>query len=319
MSAMGFRERFTQVGEHYKPSEIQDMKNKLITNLIQGAVLDMMSKVTFDEKKHRYTRISDGKYLAGVSSISGLIPKDFLVAWGAKEAVKQFGFFDKVDGESHEEEMKTLEAKLEELKQYDPVTFLEVLKNAKGAHARKSKDAKDIGTEGHAWCEKYVLSKIRGTKTPAIPKGELERPLKLFVEWAEANIDEWLASEARVACPEVHEFAGTLDAIAITKDGALSIIDFKFANQISEEYYLQTAGYCIPFEPYFEPYKIQFNKRIILRMPKTETLLEYQPKTRTYKKVPNDFEVREVPTPYDFDKKTFLALRDTERWINYNK
>jgi len=285
---------------------------------IQKAILGMMSKVKRVPRGnfHSYHRASDNKLLAGVSTVASLVGKDFLVSWGAKEAVKALGYYDKIADEEQKDEQIFLESQLNKIKEMEPKAFFRMLQEAKGAHARKSGKAKDIGTEGHAWCEMYVKAKIRGTELPEMPKGDLERPLKAFVEWEKEHVKEWVASEALVASPDEHEFAGTLDGIAFMKDGGkLALVDFKFSNRISNDYFLQTAGYVLPFEEY----GIKFDQRIIVRMPKTEWLPEYDRKTRSYFKVPNNFEAPVVDTDYDFDKRTFLALREAYKWVNFLK
>jgi hypothetical protein len=96
------------------------------------------------------------------------------------------------------------------------------------------------------------------------------------------------------------------------KDGKLAIVDFKFASHISEDYYLQTAGY----QATFEPYGIRFGDRIIVRLPKTLTSEEYNKDTRTYSKVENKLEAVTVPTTYENDRDVFLAMLPVKAWIN---
>ncbi len=276
-----------------------------IKERIQQAVLDMMRKVKFDEKNHLYVRADTGAWLQGVSTVSSIIPKEWLSAWGAKEAVKFLGYSD------YEGDTERAEDMLKLLKDIDLPHYQALLKDAKGASARKSKTALVDGTAGHAWLESYVKANIRGTAIPEIPKGTLERPLKQFVEWAEANVDYWIASEARVAYPE-KGYAGTLDAIAMMKTGKLAVIDFKFASHISEDYYLQTAGY----QATFEPYEIPFDERIIVRLPKTLEREEYDKATYRYFMVPNDLEVKVVPTSYENDRDVFFSCLPVKQWIN---
>src|SRR3990167_4292518 len=61
---------------------------------IQDSALDMMSKVVFERDGHNYRRVLDGKWLQGVSEVSSIVPKDWLSAWGSKEAVKFLGYSD---------------------------------------------------------------------------------------------------------------------------------------------------------------------------------------------------------------------------------
>lgn len=282
-----------------------------IKDQIQKAVLDMMSKVKFENKRnqHLYVRTSDGEWLQGVSSVSSIIPKDWLSAWGAKEAVKALGYSD-YEGDT-ELAIQTME-KIALFK--TPEEFIAMLKDAKGASGRKSKTAMVDGKIGHEWLESYVKAKIRGETLPLVPDGTLTRPIGQFLAWAEDNVDYWIVSEARVAYPE-KGYAGTLDAIAVMKKGKLAILDFKFASHISEDYYLQTAGY----QATFEPYGIKFDERIILRLPKTLEREEFDQVKHKYFMVPNDLEVKVVPTKYEEDRDVFLAMLPVKKWINQFK
>lgn len=277
------------------------MKNK-----IQAAIKDMYEKVVFEEDGHTYKRVDDGAYLQGVSTVSSIIPKDWLAAWGGKECAKFLGYSD------YDEDTGLAAEMLEKIKQLDLKGFIALLKEAKGAAFRKSKEAMIDGKTGHKWLEDYVLAKIRGDEPPTVPDGTLGRPIQQFLEWEKQNVKEWVASEARVAYPE-KGYAGTLDAIAIMQDDKLAIIDFKFASNVSEDYYLQLAGYAATFEPY----DIKFDQRIILRLPKTLERDEWDPKTRTYTKVENTIEAHEVQTDYERDRDVFFHALPVKQWINY--
>ena len=281
---------------------------------IRDAINDMMAKVSIDES-HNYTRLSDGKWLAGTTSVSGIYPKDWLAAWGEKEAVKDLGYSD-FPGDTKEAE-KMLE-KIRNLasdeKKTDVERYLAILKEAKGASFRKSKEALLDGKEGHEWIEAYIKAKIRFEILPQLPEGKLDRPLKQFVEWAEKEVDYWILSEARV-CDVEKEYAGTLDAVAKMRSGDLALIDAKFASHISEEYSLQTAGYAATFEKY----DIKFDKRIIVRLPKTLEKQEWDKKSHIYSMIENTIEVREIDSPYEFDRDSFYSALKVSKWINYMK
>jgi len=272
---------------------------------IREAVLDMMSRVTFDKDSHTYTRVSDGAWLQGVSTVSSIYPKDWLAAWGSKEAVKFLGYSDYADDTINAEKM------LAAIKSYELETYLTLLQEAKGAAFRKSKDALLDGTTGHEWLEQYVKAQIRGEKTPEIPTGMLERPIKQFIKWAEGNVDYWILSEARVANPE-KGYAGTLDGLAMMKTGKLAIIDFKFASHISADYYLQCAGY----QATFEPYGIKIDERIIIRLPKTLEMDVWNKKEHKYEKKPNNIEIHKVATKYELDRDVFFGCLPLKKWIN---
>lgn len=271
---------------------------------IRAAARGMAEEVRFDPKEHRYVSVSDGTMLAGVSSIASAMPKPWLAAWGAKEAVKALGYTDYGD-------LTLAEEILGKIRDMDAKGFVRLLSEAKGAHARKKTKALTDGKDGHAWLESHVMARIAGGALPSVPDGFLKRPLAEFLKWEESEVMAWALSEATVASVE-HGFAGTLDAAAVMRDGRPAVVDFKFASHVSEDYYLQTAGYALPFEKY----GIGFPRRIIVRLPKTETREEYDVATRRYSVVPNEFEAVEVPTAYQSDRRAFLAARELYRWQN---
>lgn len=277
-----------------------DIKQK-----VQGALADMRSKIDRDPK-HIYRNSETGEMLQGVSTVSSIIPKDWLAAWGAKEAVKALGYSDYPD--------LTFAIEIfEKIKSCGSVQkYVEILKDAKGAQARKSKKAMIDGTEGHKWLEDYVQAKISAKELPNISTGLLERPIKQFLEWESQEVDYWIASEALVTRLD-KRYAGQLDAIYMSKKGELSLCDFKFASNISEEYYLQTGGYAATFEPY----EIIFDKRVIIRLPKTLEKEEWDTKEFKYKMILNNVEIKVVPTPYVGDREAFFAALVVKGWINY--
>jgi len=278
--------------------------NKELVEKIREAVMKMLKDVDFDEKKHLYTRKSDGKWLQGVSTVSSVLPKPWLSAWGAKEVVKFMGFSDY-------DEIEKAEEMLGKIKEMDLKEYLSFLKEAKGASYRKSKDAMADGTEGHLFLENWVKAKIRNEELPVMPTGMLERPCRQFIEWSDQNVEQWILSEVMVTSLK-NDYAGTMDGLAMMKDGKLAVIDFKFASHISEDYHLQCAGY----QNCFEEYGIKVDERIIIRLPKTLEKEEYDKKERIYYKVPNNREVRILTTGYEFDRDTFLHCLPVKRWIN---
>ena len=283
-----------------------------IKEKIQQAVLDMMDKVKFDAKAHVYTRSDNGDWLQGVSEVSSIVPKDWLSAWGAKEAVKALGYSDY---EGDEELAIEVLRKIHEFYQANDVKgYIAFLKEAKGASARKSKTALVDGTAGHKWLEDFVKAKISENELPEIPEGNLNRPITQFLKWENENVYYWILSEARVAYPE-KGYAGTLDGMAMMKTGKLAVIDFKFASHISEDYFLQMAGY----QATFEPYEILIDERIIIRLPKTLEREEYDLKTHKYSMVSNDLEIEIVKTNYDMDRDTFFHCLPVKKWINQFK
>lgn len=280
--------------------------NTALVEQIRAAVLDMMARVKYDDRKHTYQDAETGDWLQGVSKVSSIIPKDWLSAWGAKEAVKALGYSDYPGDTALASEI------LEKARACaKPEDWIAILKDAKGASGRKSKTALIDGKAGHAWLELYVKAKIRGEELPTLPEGPLRRPIDQFLAWEAENVAYWILTEARVCNPE-KGYAGTLDGLAMMKTARLALADFKFASHISEDYYLQTAGYLACFERY----GIDIPDRIIIRLPKTETREEWNPRTFTYSMVPNDIEVEIVDTDYYTDRETFYHCLPVKKWIN---
>ena len=279
---------------------------KKLISKIQDSALDMMKNVKYEDKTHTYYSTETGEWFQGVSTVSSIVPKDWLSAWGAKEAVKALGYSDyEGDTETAKEVMKQIK------NMKTPEEYILFLKNAKGASGRKSKTALVDGKAGHEWLETYVKAKIRNTKLPAMPKGSLERPINQFLEWEQKNVKQWILSEARVSNVS-KKYAGTLDAVAILEDWSLSLIDFKFSSHISEDYLLQTAGY----QACFEPYNIEFDSRVIIRLPKTLEKEEWDKETMKYRMVANDIEVMMLDKGYEEDRDAFYHALPLKRWIN---
>lgn len=228
--------------------------------------------VEFDKENHVYTL--NGKLLTGVTTILDIRAKDFLKFWTTKENYNYMM--------ENWDLAKTYTQKEKEA----------LLLEAKNAHARKSKKALDKGHQVHEWLEQYVSG-----QKPLLPADlEVKNACEAFLAWEKEHKVEWLASELIIVSP-THSFAGTLDALA-NVDGKLTIIDFKTSSQISEDYYLQTAGYAIALAEM----GCDVQERLIIRVPKDGS----------------EFEAKVVPTPMDFDKECFIHCREIHRWnINY--
>lgn len=309
-----------------KEIKLQDLNDDIVRKYvlirrIHNAITDMSGKFKFIESDHHY-ETEGGTWLQGVSTVSSIVPKEWLAAWGAKEAVKALGYTDYPDSEedakfarenidliSEFKDIKHVEGEEDEYV-FDVKGYVKFLKDAKGASKDKSKKALLDGTAGHAWLEGYVKAAMINKDVQILDKN-LIRPLEQFKDWAEKNVDCWILSEAPVAYI-AKGYAGTLDAMALMKDGKLALIDFKFASHISEEYYLQTAGY----QATFEPYDIKVDERIIIRLPKTLEKEEWDKEKHVYQMVPNNIEVHIVPTDYEMDKNVFFNCLPVKEWIN---
>jgi len=225
--------------------------------------------VAFSDKGHVYTTPS-GEMYTGVTTILGVRSKDFLLWWSVKE-------------------MYTYMSKNWDInKQYTEKEKDDLLLLGKKAHTMKSKDALNTGTIVHDWIEKHIID-----PTHPMPDDPVIRSIvEPFVAWEALSGVGWLKTELVVAS-HAHQFAGTLDALAIV-DKKLTLLDFKTSSQMSEEYFLQTAGYQIALEEM----GVVPEQRMIIRIPKDVSPIE----------------AIVVPTPLQFDKETFLHLREVHRW-----
>jgi len=294
----------------------KDINEKLV-NKIQEAVMDMYGKVSFDSKTHTYQVKATGEYLQGVSTVSSIVPKDWLSAWGAKECAKFMGYSD-YDGDSDKEYANEMMNKIDlifSIRDEDDrfKEYQKLLKEAKGACWRKSKKALVDGTAGHLWLEGYVKARIRDTELPEVPTDNLERPIEQFLKWEFENVDYWILSEAMV-CRIDKGYAGKFDAMAMMKTGKLAMVDFKFASHLSPDYKIQCSGYSATFDPY----DIKIDERIIIRFPKTLEIEEWNPKTRTYSMIPNNLEVMRLDNCEE-EKEIFFHCLPLKKWINKNK
>jgi hypothetical protein len=232
--------------------------------------------IEFLKDGHTYKHIPSEKLYTGVTTIIGVRQKEFLKWWTVKE---MYNF---------------LKTNWDLKKKYTEEEKEKLLLDGKAAHTKKSKEALLSGKIAHDWIENY----IGGKKLP-LPKDEnAKNAIKAFRSWELEHQVEWLASEL-VVCSEKHEFAGTIDAIAVV-DGILTIVDFKTSSQISEDAFLQTAGYWIALDEMMNGEE-RPSQRLVLRIPKDG----------------KEFEAMIVPTDLEFDKKTFLNLREVHRWNVY--
>jgi hypothetical protein len=251
---------------------------------------DANSLIDYNDDKHEYKRKDNGKLMAGISSISGVLPKPFLIQWAASECSNYM--------------LENLEAD----KTYKQAEIDEMCKLAKTAHRRKSKEACDIGTEIHGHIEDLINGK---RVTPSACSSEaVVRAIKEFCKWEEQNKAKWLACEMLV-CDMDNDIAGRLDAVADI-NGERALIDFKTSNSIYPEYHLQTAGYlhCLKYMGR------EVKHRMILKIPKTDKKKVWHPETRKYTMENNNLEPYIVNTDLEFDTKIFLYAREIYRWAN---
>ena len=223
--------------------------------------------LVFNEKDHSY--MLNGIYVPGVTTAIGVLPKPALVPWAAKLTSEAIGKLIDPD------------------KPYTRTEIDELCKKGKMAWREKKESSADKGTEAHKFLESYVKTAFQEDVVtfPLPTDPDVKNSIEKFMQWEKEHTVEWMMSEVRIASEE-HQFAGTLDALAVV-DGRLTLIDFKTSAGIYESFYIQTAGYqicleelgCIP------------DQRMILWIPKEG----------------KKFEGHIVSTTYGQDKQAFLT------------
>lgn len=266
------------------------------------------------EHPHEYTRIDNGKLLAGVSSISELAKTKesggFLAQWKVNEAIE----YIKEHSLCGKKEVRDIFGNyICDIVEY--YVKEGTLKEAKYAHKVKGKEATDIGTRIHEILEEYVNAKIN--KIDYVLGTGMDKPIvdlfeEDFINWETTNNVQWLASELLVGDLE-NDVAGRLDGLAMV-NGKLTIVDFKAANNIPSNYFLQLSGYALCLETM----GIKVEDRIIIRLPKTEKRKVWIEEIKQYKMVDNKIEFITPKTDWEFDKECFIHARQLYKWLNYS-
>ncbi|MER5501363.1 hypothetical protein ABT096_29740 [Streptomyces sp. NPDC002561] len=156
----------------------------------------------------------------GVTSVVGMLPKDFLTFWAAKEAAEAaVSNWDIVS----------------KLVQRDPAGATDYLKNA---HRRKTKAASDLGSAAHDYFERLA----RGD---SVPLRQVHADVKPHVTYFKQFLDEiqpeFLHLEETVWSDE-HQYAGSFDAIARV-DGEVVVLDWKTSKSVYDSVALQLSAY----------------------------------------------------------------------------
>lgn len=202
--------------------------------------------IYFDDEKHRFWRMENGKKIAisSVTTFTGVIDKSqALIGWAIKLA-REF-----------------LLTKLEQ--GIDQETVIEACRQ----HTIKKKEAGDIGTAIHDLCEKWIKQLEFD-----IPDDEKVRNgFDAFLKFQQEHKVKWLESE-KIVFSNIFDFAGITDAIGEI-EGELVLVDFKSANAIYPEHVLQAAAYQLAYE---EMTGETIKYRLIIRFGKDDGEFEVQ-------------------------------------------
>jgi hypothetical protein len=199
------------------------MEETKIISLYKGTI--KIKFVTDHADKHKYYD-EKGNYSPGVTYFTGVIDKSrAFVPAALKKMAMSLG--------DHIGEVLTQE-------------MIDVGKNEWG---KQSKEAKDVGTEIHAWISEWIKTR----KVPIPERLEVKNGINAFMQFQDAHKVKWLESE-RLVYSKKHKYPGTADAIGkIGKD--LILFDFKSTKPSSvspdgiyPEHSIQAAGYQIAWE-----------------------------------------------------------------------
>jgi hypothetical protein len=156
----------------------------------------------------------------GVTSIGGMLPKDFLTFWAAKEAAE--AAVDNWD-------------LISQLVQRDPAGAVDYLKNA---HRRKSKAATDIGSAAHDYFERLARGETVNDRHVHV---DVKPHVRWFREFLDEVQPEFLYLEETV-WSDTHRYAGSFDAIAKV-DGEVVLLDWKTSKAVYDSVALQLSAY----------------------------------------------------------------------------
>ncbi|GGX26873.1 PD-(D/E)XK nuclease family protein [Streptomyces chryseus] len=156
----------------------------------------------------------------GVTSIVGMLPKDFLTFWAAKEAAEAaVNDWDLIG----------------QLIKRNPAGAIDYLKNA---HRRKSKAASDVGTAAHDLFERQARGETLNLRHV---HADIKGHVRWFDEFLQEVQPEFLHMEETV-WSDTHQYAGSFDAIAKV-DGEVVVLDWKTSKAVYDSVALQLSAY----------------------------------------------------------------------------
>ncbi|WP_228973413.1 PD-(D/E)XK nuclease family protein [Streptomyces sp. DH12] len=156
----------------------------------------------------------------GVTSVVGMLPKDFLTFWAAKQSA---------------EAAVTNWDIVSQLIKRDEAGAIDYLK---GAHRRTSKAATDLGSAAHDLFER--LARGEEVKDRHV-HSDVRQHVRHFREFLDEVQPRFLHLEETV-WSDTHQYAGSFDAIAEI-DGGLVIVDWKTSKAIYDSVALQLSAY----------------------------------------------------------------------------
>ena len=197
----------------------------------------------YDDAKHAYRY--NGVVVPGVTSVTGIKDKPFLIPW----ALKMAGNYLLENWPEEPSARVTREA---------------VVKAMKQAHRKVRDTAADYGKQAHEWVENRIKAQLSMLPDPVLPTiPEVLSAVRAFLAWEEEHRVHYLASEKKIFSL-AHQYAGTLDILA-NIDGEDTLLDLKTSNSYHDEYGLQTAAYCMAHN---EETRENVKERVVLMLHK---------------------------------------------------
>lgn len=195
----------------------------------------------FSTEEHLH--LLDGKPLTGTSSVGNVLAKN-LTWWAAElSAVECLEAGEKIEG--IREEYLSACASGDKKKGIDALQKkYPIFKKARFAHFEKKNKTAEEGTDLHAELETWVKWKLGKSDKLIIQTDPRIQP---FIEWADANVKQFIASEAHCFDEELW-VGGITDCVAELLDGRYAVIDFKSAKEAYVNHFIQASGYAIQID-----------------------------------------------------------------------
>lgn len=230
----------------------------MATEIIKKSMYKGSVNIDFYPNSHMYKFINeDGtkENLLSVSAISGNTKQGWMQRWvisTAREAMVEYDKETKISvlrKEFYDEDGIILSEGLIARKIYEDCA----------ASSVRSKEATDIGSAVHDWCEKYAISMISGKESPKMLEGEKEQNgCNAFLDWVMDNDVEFIELECFIYSKK-HKYVGTFDVLfKMNGKDDLYLGDYKTSKAFyAFDHSQQLNGYRIAFEEEFPDKKIK--------------------------------------------------------------
>lgn len=225
-------------------------------------------EISFKESSHSY-KINGGKIPLSVTGVTGIVDKSSPLMWWAVGCMRD-SLFEII-------EKNTISK--------------EDIEEARKSFMKVQKTATDVGSQVHAFAEKYVLWKAGKGERPEVPDDDQAiNGVQAFISWINDKDIEFLEIE-KLVYSKKHRYVGTFDVLAKI-DGNTYLMDYKTSKGFYPiEMGMQLAGYQIALEEEFPDIRIE--DRVILNFSK---------ETGEFK----EYFMNEYST-YQEDKEAFLS------------